>query len=206
MSPPDRHAPAGIGGIRTLVLASSSPRRRELLAAEGYDFELASPDIEELPLAGEAARDMALRLACEKAGAIASGHRSDRCILAADTIVVLGDRILGKPRDEDEAAEMLFELAGRTHRVMTGYALRVPDTDLCASDVCESRVRMRHVTWEEACAYARTGEPLDKAGAYAVQGEGGRFVEEITGSRTNVIGLPLEDILPLLERFGVRPR
>jgi len=191
---------------RRLILASSSPRRQRLLHEEGFDFDLAIPHVHEAARPDETPEAQALRLALEKARAVAARAAPDRCVLAADTLVVLGANVFGKPRDEAEAAQMLLRLAGRSHRVLTGFALLVSGTDLCEMGVEESTVRMRSVDPEEARAYAASGEPLDKAGAYAVQGEGGRFVEGIHGSRSNVIGLPLEAVLPRLEKFGVRAR
>ncbi len=188
---------------RVLILASTSPRRRELLAREGFRFELEAPDVDESARPGEPPEQVAERVARLKAETVAKRAGMDRVVLAADTLVVLGDAMLGKPRDSGEASAMLLLLAGNTHRVLTGYALRCGDE--VRSGVAESCVRMRAVTPEEASAYAATGEPLDKAGGYAVQGEGGRFVESIEGSRSNVIGMPVEVVVPLLARFGVRP-
>jgi septum formation protein len=190
---------------RPLILASTSPRRHELLRSAGFDFVVAPPGVEETVLPGESPEVMARRLALLKARAVAERSTPESCVLAADTLVVLDERVLGKPQDVDEAARMLLTLAGRAHRVVTGFALLVAGTDLCEVAVEQSEVRMRPVGSDEARAYAADGEPLDKAGAYAVQGAGGRFVEAIDGSRSNVIGLPLEAVLPRLAAFGVRP-
>ena len=191
---------------RRLILASSSPRRQALLREAGFEFELAAPELDEASQPGETPEAQARRLALLKAHCIAERARRDSCVLAADTLVVLDGCVLGKPRNELEAAQMLLRLAGRCHRVLTGYALVVTGTELCEVGVEESRVKMRPVGPEEAQAYAASGEPLDKAGAYAVQGEGGRFVESIAGSRSNVIGLPLEAVVPRLEKLAVRAR
>ncbi|MBW2280260.1 MAG: septum formation inhibitor Maf [Deltaproteobacteria bacterium] len=188
---------------RVLILASTSPRRRELLAHAGLQFELEAPDVDESAQPGEAPEAMAERVARLKAETVAKRAGPGRVVLAADTVVVLGGDVLGKPRDVEEASAMLLRLAGHTHRVLTGYSLRCGDE--IRAGVEQSRVRMRQVTPAEARAYAATGEPLDKAGAYAVQGRGGRFVESIDGSRSNVIGLPIEVLVPLLAGFGVRP-
>jgi septum formation protein len=182
-----------------LILASASPRRKQLLLEAGFEFDVRAPDVDETPLDGEAPEAMAERLARAKASTVAS----DDVVLAADTVVVIGERTLGKPSDEREARDMLSALAGNTHRVLTGYALR--SGEALHSGVAESRVRIRSLEPSEVAAYVATGEPLDKAGAYAVQGEAGRFVESIEGSRSNVIGLPIEVVVPLLARFGVRP-
>ncbi len=184
-----------------LILASASPRRQRLLREAGFEFESRAPDVDETPLAGEGPGTMAERLARAKTGAVEA--RDDRVVLGADTVVVIGDLTLGKPRDSAEAREMLRRLAGNTHRVLTGYALRCGD-EIC-SGVEESRVRLRAIEPSEVPAYVATGEPLDKAGGYALQGDAARFVESIEGSRSNVIGLPIEVVLPLLARFGVRP-
>ncbi len=190
---------------RALVLASRSPRRRELLAAAGFGFEIKEPDIDERALAGESPEAQARRLALEKADAVASRFPDDACVLAADTLVVVDSDVLGKPRDEDEAVAMLLRIQGRSHRVLTGFAVVVRALDVEDAGVVESVVRMHAIDRETARAYARTGEPLDKAGAYAAQGEGGRFVAEIFGSRANVIGLPMEAVVPRLARVGVEP-
>ena len=193
-----------VEAARRLVLASGSPRRRELLRSSGYEFDLEMPAIDEAERPGEDPREQVRRLALKKAQAVLGRVDSGACILAADTIVVIDDTVLGKPSDREDAARMLLRLAGRTHRVLTGYAALDSEGKRCEVDVVESHVRMRDVSPEEARAYAEGGEPLDKAGGYALQGEGGRFVEHVEGSRTNVIGLPLETVLPVLESFGVK--
>jgi septum formation protein len=191
--------------VRPLVLASTSPRRRELLAGAGFRFQVASPDVDESALAGESPESLARRLALAKAHAVAPRAPRDACVLGADTVVVIDRVLLGKPRDRAEAVEMLLRLAGRTHRVLTGFALVVAGLAREESGVEESLVRMHAVDRATAESYAATGEPLDKAGAYAAQGAGGRFVAEIRGSRTNVIGLPLEALAPRLAALGVAP-
>jgi septum formation protein len=190
---------------RSLVLGSNSPRRRELLTASGFRFEVASPDIDER--AGRASRPRRRRDGSRWRRRAWSRPRSSReaCVLAADTLVVVDADVLGKPRDVDEAVEMLLRIQGRTHRVLTGFALVVRALGVEEHGVVESEVRMHAVDRDAAYAYARGGEPLDKAGAYAAQGEGGRFVAEIRGSRTNVIGLPMEAVVARLARLGVEP-
>jgi len=187
------------------VLASTSPRRRELLRDAGFRFEIAAPGVDERELPGEAPEATARRLALEKARAVAARVAPAACVLGADTIVVIDGQPLGKPRDEPEAVEMLLRLAGRTHRVLTGFALLVTELGVQDTGVVESTVRMHPVDRATAERYAATGEPLDKAGAYAAQGEAGRFVAEISGSRANVIGLPVEALLPRLARVQVTP-
>ncbi len=186
-----------------LVLASGSPRRKDLLREAGFAFSIEVPTIDETEHDGETPEAYTERVARAKASAVASGLPDGLCVLGADTVVVLDGETLTKPVDEGDAATMLLRLAGREHRVLTGFALLLGAAEFCGIE--ESRVRMRHVDPEEARSYAATGEPLDKAGAYALQGEGGRFVESVQGSRSNVIGLPLERIHPLLGRLGVHP-
>ena len=193
-------------GPRPLILASTSPRRQQLLRDAGVEFTLAAPAVAEQANPSEAPEAQAQRLALAKARAVAERSEAERCVLAADTLVVIGEEVLGKPGCEEEASEMLLRLADRTHRVLTGFALLVTGTAIQEVGVEQSRVRMRAITREEARAYAAGGEPMDKAGAYAVQGDGGRFVESIQGSRSNVIGLPLEVVLPRLARLGVHAR
>ncbi len=188
-----------------LILASGSPRRRELLRAAGIRFEVRVPNVDEGRQCGEPAEAMVERLACDKVAAIAVEVFPDACVLAADTVVVLAERVIGKPRDEAEAIEMLLTLSSQTHRVLTGYALRSPRRTKPRSGFSESLVSFREISHAEAVAYVRTGEPMDKAGAYAVQGSAAKFIDSISGSRSNVIGLPMETILPLLSNSGIRP-
>jgi septum formation protein len=183
-----------------LVLASGSPRRRELLERAGVSFEVLPPGIEELARAGEAPEAMVLRLAREKATAVARrvGGNPRRVVLGADTLVVLGEEVLGKPRDAADAEGILGRLVGRTHRVLTGVAVVSSDGLRVWDHLAASRVRMRQAGADEIRRYVATGEPLDKAGAYAAQGRGRDFIEEIVGSESNVIGLPIDETLGLL--------
>ncbi len=179
-----------------LVLASASPRRRELLAALGLTPPVRPVDVDETPIDGEAAVDCVLRLARAKAEASA---RPGELVLAADTLVVLDGAILGKPKDPREARAMLGRLSGRDHLVQTGVAVRDGDTAAVAAAVETTRVTIAPITAEQIADYVATGEPLDKAGAYAIQGLGAVFVERIDGNYSNVVGLPL----PLTRRlFG----
>ncbi|RKH09962.1 septum formation inhibitor Maf [Corallococcus sp. CA053C] len=185
--------------ISLLVLASASPRRKDLLAQLGLSFTVAAADIDETPMAGEIARNYVHRLAVEKARTVAVRHR-DAWVLAADTTVALGSDLLGKPRDAEEARAMLGQLSGRTHEVFTGIAVAGRAQ---ASQVVRTQVTFRVLSREEIAWYADTGEPLDKAGAYAIQGKGGFLVASVEGSPTNVIGLPLGETLALLAQAGV---
>ncbi len=186
-----------------LVLASASPRRRELLSREGVHFEVIPADIPEELRPDESPEDLVCRLAFEKAAAVAArvGANPARWVLGADTIVVIDGDVLGKPRDTAEAEHLLARLTGRTHTVITGYAFvdsRTPE-DRSRARVAQqsSRVTMRDSSAEEIAAYVATGEPMDKAGAYAVQGEGARFVTKVEGSEDNVIGLPVSEVAAL---------
>jgi septum formation protein len=190
-----------------LVLASASPRRRELLARAGLAFEVFPAEIDEVARPGEGPEALVERLAREKAAAVARrvGRTPPRLVLGSDTVVVLGGDVLGKPRDAADAEALLARLVGRTHRVLTGVAVAASaEPAALQSVVVESLVRMRPASAEEIRRYVATGEPLDKAGAYALQGEGRGFVLEVTGSETNVIGLPLDETLALLRDAGLR--
>ncbi|AEI66078.1 Maf-like protein [Corallococcus macrosporus] len=182
-----------------LVLASASPRRRELLSQLDLRFTVSAADIDETPHAGEPARDYVGRLAREKARVVAARHPG-AWVLAADTTVALGAELMGKPRDAEEAQAMLTRLSGRTHDVYTGVALAGRHEEAL---VVHTRVTFRALSAAELAWYANTGEPLDKAGAYAIQGRGGVLVAGVEGSPSNVVGLPLAETVALLERAGV---
>lgn len=192
----------------SLILASASPRRRDLLSGLGLRFAVRPVDVDETPRAGEEPLAYVLRLAEEKALArVEAGE----LVLAADTTVVLDGEILGKPADETEAREMLGRIAGREHTVLTGVALaeRQAQEGAEAGDgararaVAEgTRVRMATMSDEEIAWYAATGETLDKAGSYAVQGLGAMFVEAVFGDYTNVVGLPLPATYRLFREAG----
>lgn len=188
-----------------LVLASGSPRRRELLLGLGLKLHVRAADIDETPLANESPRDLVARLARCKASAVHARLRAESAgfelpVLGADTIVVMDGDVLGKPRDRDEALGMLDRLSGSTHEVLTGVAL-VHDTVQLA--VSRSQVRFRTIDAAEAEAYWATGEPCDKAGAYGIQGIGGIFVASLEGSYSGVMGLPVAETETLLLKAGV---
>ncbi len=179
-----------------LVLASQSPRRAEILRSLRIPFTVRPVDIPEEPLPGETAEAAASRLASEKAAAAAK-RDPEAWVLAADTLVFLDGAILGKPRDDEDAGAMLRRLAGREHGVVTAVHLRRGDNP--SRGVAEvSRVRFASLDESEIAWYVATGEPRDKAGAYGVQGLGARFIEEIHGSFTNVMGLPARSVYRLL--------
>ncbi len=188
-----------MSGTPSIVLASASPRRRELLEQLGLEFVVAAPDIDETPLAGEQPVAYVRRLAIAKAVAVVAPV--DALVIAADTTVDLGGDILGKPVDGADAAAMLRRLSARTHRVHTGVALRLGDR--VVDDVITSLVTFTPLTESSIEWYVTTGEPLDKAGAYAVQGAGGVFVQRVRGSLSNVIGLPLHTVARLAAELGV---
>ncbi len=194
------------------MLASTSPRRRELLAAAGLVFDVLAPGIDECPVRGEAPADFACRAASEKAAAVAA--RLDRAagrrtvVLGCDTVVVLGCRILGKPRGAAEAARMLRGLSGRAHGVLTGVCLLSgrpggPWRERVLP--VRTEVVFRRLSPADIARYVATGEPMDKAGAYGIQGAAAGMVRTVRGSYTNVVGLPLAEVLGALARRGVRP-
>lgn len=186
-------------GEPTVVLASGSPRRAELLRRIGLDPVIRPADVDETPLPGETAIGLVARLASAKAAAGRSGPHE--VVVAADTVVVLGDEVLAKPSSADDAAAMLGALSGRTHHVLTGVHLLRGDRSAAAVE--ETSVRFRTLSAAEVTAYVATGEPLDKAGGYGIQAAGGMFVESITGSDSNVIGLPLATVVRLAAELGV---
>jgi septum formation protein len=193
------------GGQPALVLASGSHRRRELLQRIGLAPIVRPADLDESPLPGEPAEELVLRLALEKAAASAAQGPpgADEVVLAADTEVVLDGRALGKPVDREDAERMLWALAGRTHQVMTGLAVRRGSR--VATERAVTSVTFRSLTAAEVAWYLATGEPQGKAGAYALQGAGAVLVEQIDGSDTNVIGLPLAAAVALLRQLGCEP-
>lgn len=178
-----------------LILASASPRRRELLSRLGRPFTVVIPGVEEQPWPREKPASYALRNAAEKARAVAARH-PDATILAADTIVVLDDHILEKPVDAEHAAAMLRRLSGRAHEVITGVCLWQPGGGGFRerADAVRTAVRFRALSDAEIAAYVATGEPMDKAGAYAIQGGAARFVAGYDGPYDNVVGLPLDPV------------
>lgn len=183
------------------ILASKSPRRQELLRQQGYVFEVRAAEIPEQPRAGESPEAYALRIAREKAQVVLAASRLP--VLGADTDVVLDGQILGKPRDQDDAVRMLLALSERRHLVYSavavGYGTRL-ETALSITEVFFGPLDAA-----QALAYWRSGEPADKAGAYAIQGLGARFVQKINGSYSGVVGLPIYETCQLLSQFGIHP-
>ena len=179
-----------------LTLASGSPRRKELLAALGFALEIRPADLDESVRPGEAPRDYVSRLAREKAAAV-----KGEVVVAADTTVVQGDQILGKPADVEDAKRMLRGLSNTMHRVLTGVCARRGKVEL--STVVATEVHFAALSEEQIAWYVGTREPMDKAGAYALQGAGGVFVRAVSGSVSNVVGLPIHDTMELLRKLGV---
>ena len=189
--------------MRRIVLASASPRRKQLLEQIGLRFEVEPSDYEEDIAPGSEPHEVAKMLSLGKARAAARKHRK-ALIIAADTFVVFGDRILGKPHSNAEAREMLRALNGQAHSVITGFTILDTETGKVLSRSVETRVHMRKLTLREIDGYVRSKEPLDKAGGYAIQGRGAVLVESIEGDYFNVVGLPLSALADALREFGIK--
>jgi septum formation protein len=187
----------------TLILASGSPRRRDLLTAAGIRFVIHESRIDEIRRDGEGGMAFALRMAHEKALSVTARYPSE-LILAADTIVELDGEVLGKPADGADARRMLRKLSKRTHRVVTAYALARAGAIIESAPIT-SNVTFRALTDDEIEHYLTTGEPFDKAGAYGIQGIGADFVTAVGGDRSNVMGLPVAEVLAALAHQGVYP-
>ena len=186
----------------TIILASNSPRRRELLTQIGLAFAVAPSDVDERLLPGEAPKDYAERLALEKARS-ASERAGQAIVIAADTIVVVDRTVLGKPSDAEDARRMLMELSGREHEVVTALAVMDAATGRSSVRTSITRVWFRALTKREIDAYVATSEPLDKAGAYGIQERGALLVDRIEGCYSNVVGLPLSLLGEMLRDFGI---
>lgn len=182
-----------------LVLASSSPRRALLLSSAGFTFDIRIPDTDEQSFDGEPASETVLRLSDDKARAVSRDH--GEVVLAADTLVVLDGLPMGKPENRSEALGMLAQLSGSTHSVLTGWAILGDGAQRFG--VAESRVTFKELSTHDIEAYVNDVEPFDKAGAYGLQGENGRLIEGVRGSRANVMGLPLRDIVAALSELGI---
>ena len=185
-----------------LILASSSPRRAQILRDAGISFTVISSAVDETPYANEAPQEMVQRLADAKADLVAARSVGSAIIVAADTVVVLDKQILGKPRSTDEARRMLEMLSGRTHSVITGVSMvRLPEMDR-RQFVETTLVHFARLTAEDLKQYLATGEPFDKAGAYAIQGHAGRYIPRIEGCYFNVVGLPVAHVVAALHELG----
>lgn len=188
-----------------LVLASNSPRRRELLALGGWKFNIQPAEVNESQLPCETSETYVLRLAKSKARACAISNHGDLVIVAADTVVVDGEDILGKPKDMHEAVEMLQRLRGRTHKVLTGLVVLRKSDGRLLTDLCITKVPMRDYSDEEIAAYVSTGDPLDKAGAYAIQHPKFHPVKAMLGCYASVMGLPLCHLVRTLHQMDILP-
>lgn len=187
---------------KAIILASSSPRRKELLRQIGLDFRIDPADVDERVLPGELPDRYAVRVALDKAR-VAAAKAETGIIIAADTIVVLDNEILGKPADAEDAERMLMKLSGKVHRVITGVAVMDAATGKVLARTSITCVWFRSLAPNEISSYVATGEPLDKAGAYGIQERGALLVEKIDGCYFNVVGLPLSMLGELLRNFGV---
>lgn len=183
------------------ILASGSPRRRELLAMLGLEFDIRPAVGEEKVEEGLSPEETVCTLSTAKALEVANRCEPDELVIAADTVVSIDGEILGKPHSEAEAEKMLKKLSGRTHKVYTGVCLKLGDKTLCRAN--ETAVRFRELSDAEIAAYVKTGEPLDKAGAYGIQGKASLFIEGIDGEYYNVVGLPLCMLGSMLNDLGV---
>ena len=188
-----------------LILASASSRRAQILREAGFTFEAVPCDVQETPPKDEGPREFVRRLAQEKARLAAARCAGPAIVVGADTVIVADGQIFGKPRSAEEAKAMLRLLSGRTHTVSTGLALiRLPD-GASRVDSAETQVTFEAMSAEEISAYVASGEPLDKAGAYGIQGRGGRFISRIEGCYFNVVGLPLAKLYRHLVSLGWTP-
>jgi septum formation protein len=184
-----------------LILASASPRRQELLNSAGISLEILPSEVDEGFQEGEPPEEYVARLARRKAAKAGARHK-DRWVLAADTVVVIDGRILGKPGSRQEAKDMLGMLSDQEHRVITGFCLLYGDSGKSRGGTVTTRVRFKNLSSREIDWYLDTGEPFDKAGAYAIQGKAAFMVKEIRGSYTNVVGLPLTEVIEALQEMG----
>ena len=188
--------------MKRIILASASPRRKELLEKIGLKFEVdASNCVEEVDPALEP-DELTRRISLTKAKSVAPRYK-DALIIAADTIGVIGKKLLGKPHTADEARKMLAQISGKSHEVITGFTVLDTTTNKVFSGTVNTKVYIKKLTTQEIDAYVQTGEPMDKAGAYGIQGLGAVIVEKIEGDYYNVVGLPLNALAEVLKEFGI---
>ena len=188
--------------MKIIILASASPRRKELLEKIGLKFEVDASGCDEEINAGLDPQEIVRQLSIKKAKSVAARHKN-AIVIAADTIGVMGDKILGKPHTENEACKMLQVISGKSHLVITGFSILDTATNKIVTGIANTRVYIKKLTGQEIDAYVKTGEPLDKAGAYAIQGMGAVIVEKIEGDYYNVMGLPLHALTEALKEFGI---
>ena len=189
--------------MKIIILASASPRRKELLEKIGLKFEVDASGCDEEINAGLDPQEIVRQLSIKKAKSVAARHKN-AIVIAADTIGVMGDKILGKPHTENEACKMLQVISGKSHLVITGFSILDTATNKIVTGIANTRVYIKKLTGQEIDAYVKTGEPLDKAGAYAIQGIGAVIVEKIEGDYYNVMGLPLHALTEALKEFGIK--
>ncbi|HPH41380.1 MAG TPA: Maf family protein [Syntrophorhabdaceae bacterium] len=186
----------------SIILASESTRRVDILRTLGISFSIIPPNIDEKRKKDETPKDFVLRISFEKANKVGNLF-SDKWVIGADTVVVIKNKILGKPKNERDAFNMLKYLSGKWHKVITGYCVLNASKNVIYRDAVETRVYLRDLTEDEIARYIKTSEPFDKAGSYAVQGKGGYMVKEIKGSYANVVGLPICEVAEALLSLGV---
>ncbi len=186
-----------------IILASSSPRRKELLETVGLEFEVINPSADESLLENETPEEFALRVSVDKASSVSRRLENPHIVIGADTIVVVDGEILGKPSGEKEAASMLNKISGREHRVLTAFSIVMPEEELLHSEIVDTKVGVKPLAASEIEGYIKTGEPMDKAGAYGIQGIGSFLVKYIEGSYTNVVGLPVVELLQALRNLEI---
>lgn len=186
-----------------IILATSSPRRKELLRALGIEFDVIHPSADETVSVGEAPEKFALRVSLEKALSVSATLPDGSIVIGADTIVVVDGEILGKPGYPGEASRMLRKLSGKEHRVYTAFSIVRAKNECLHSEIVGTRVLVKPLAASEIEGYIKTGEPMDKAGAYAIQGSGSFMVSGIEGSYSNVVGLPVEELLEALKKLDV---
>ena len=186
-----------------IVLASSSPRRRELLSTLGLGFDVIHPSSDEAVSGNETPEDFVLRASAEKASSVSGTLGEGVVVIGADTVVVVDGEILGKPRDPEDASSMLRKLSGKEHHVYTAFSIVRPKNEILHSEIVDTRVRVKPLAASEIEGYIKTGEPMDKAGAYGIQGIGSLMVGGFEGSYSNVVGLPVEELLAALKKLGI---
>ena len=187
---------------RNIVLASTSPRRKDILESVGINFEIIAPSSDESILGSENPKDYALRLASEKACSVSQNLEGNYLVIGADTIVVVDNEILGKPMDEEDAGRMLNRISGRVHHVFTAFSISQPKNIILHSEIVDTKVVVKTLEPAEIEGYIKSEEPMDKAGAYGIQGIGAFMIRGIKGSYTNVVGLPLVEVLEALKKLG----
>ena len=188
--------------MKRIILASNSPRRKELLAKTGIIFEIIPSSYEEDMSMPVSPKELAVFLSKGKAELIAN-ENPEAIVIGVDTFIVFGDKVLGKPHTKEKAKETLQMLSGKKHSVITGFTIIEKSVNKSISNAIETKVYFRNLDEKEIDEYINTGEPLDKGGAYAIQGLGGKLVEKIEGDYSNIIGLPISDLLEALKQFGI---